>query len=101
MSRDKNSRRSWTVAVVTFVLIVLDIGVVKCHGVLLPDIREQFATKTWVIGFAIACVPGLGSVVQEYDPCVNIFALHCISFTSVCIARFQDMYIIILYYCVK
>ena len=43
----------------------LETGVVKSLGVLLPDIREQFATKTWVVGFAIALVPGLGAVVCE------------------------------------
>ena len=66
MSSDKDSKRSWMVAVVTFVLMFLENGVVKSLGVLLPDIREQFATKTWVVGLAIAFVPGLGSVVCEY-----------------------------------
>ena len=50
----------------TFVLMFLETGVFKSLGVLLPDIREQFSTNTWVIGLATAFVPGLGSVVCEY-----------------------------------
>ena len=55
-------------------LMFLEKGIVKSLGVLLPDIREQFATKTWVVGLAIAFVPGLGSVVCEYNyirPLIN------------------------------
>ena len=62
----KDTRRSWAVVTATFLLIFIETGVVTTLGVLLPDIREQFATKTWVVGFAIALVPGFGSVVCEY-----------------------------------
>ena len=67
MSDHKDSGRSWAVAVATFLLMFIETGVVKSLGVLLPDIREQFATKTWVIGFAISLVPGFGSMICEYD----------------------------------
>lgn len=59
----KDIRRSWAVVMATFLLVFIETGVVTTLGVLLPDIREQFATKTWVVGFAIALVPGFGSVV--------------------------------------
>ena len=63
----KDTRRSWAVVTATFLLMFIETGVVKSLGVLLPDIREQFATTTWVVGFAIALVPGFGSVICEYE----------------------------------
>ena len=58
----KDSCWSWIVLVGVFVAIMLEIGIVKCLGVLLPELREQFSTDTWVIGLTISLVPGFGAV---------------------------------------
>ena len=58
----KDSGRSWIVAVCTSFLLFLETGVVKSLGVLLHDIREQFASQTWIIGLAISLTPGFASI---------------------------------------
>ena len=56
--------RSWIVlSVVTFSLF-LEVGLVKSFGVLLPEIKKQFSTLTWVIGSSISIIIyGWGSVI--------------------------------------
>ena len=61
----KDSGWSWIVTVGAFVAMMLETGIVKCLGVLLPEIRDQFSTDTWVIGLAISLVPGFGAVTCE------------------------------------
>ena len=51
------------VLVASSLLNAIDTGIVKSLGVLLPDIREQFSTYTWVIGLAISLSPGIGSII--------------------------------------
>ena len=58
----KDSGWSWIVSLGAFVAMMLETGMVKCLGVLLPDLREQFSTDTWVIGLAISLAPGFGAV---------------------------------------
>ena len=53
---------SWFVCVGSVVAIFLENGTVKALGVLLPVLRQQFATKTWIIGLVISLVPGFGAV---------------------------------------
>ena len=48
------------------VVLTFDTGIMKSLGVLLPTLREQLVTKTWVIGLAISLLPGIGSFVCEY-----------------------------------
>ncbi len=57
---------AWLICFGVFIAMFLETGLVKSLGVLLPDIREEFSTKVWVIGFAISSVPGFGAVSCEY-----------------------------------
>ncbi|XP_072028551.1 monocarboxylate transporter 13-like [Amphiura filiformis] len=59
----KDTCRSCIVLFGSSVLMFIETGIVKSLGVLLPDIREQFSTQTWVIGFVISLTPGFGAVV--------------------------------------
>ncbi|XP_072046348.1 monocarboxylate transporter 6-like [Amphiura filiformis] len=63
MTRSKDNATSWVVlGVVTFSLF-LEVGVIKSFSVLLPDIREQFETYTWVVGSSVSIIIGWGSVI--------------------------------------
>ncbi|XP_072019614.1 monocarboxylate transporter 13-like [Amphiura filiformis] len=43
------------------VVLTLENGIMKSLGVLLPSLREQFVTQTWIIGLTISLIPGIGS----------------------------------------
>ncbi|XP_072025020.1 uncharacterized protein [Amphiura filiformis] len=58
----KDGSWAWLVCFGIFVALFIETGLVKSLGVLLPDLREQFSTQTWVIGLAISSVPGFGAV---------------------------------------
>ena len=62
----RDESRSWLILFGASCLMFIETGVVKSLGVLLPIIREQMATKTWVIGFAISLTPGFGSIICKY-----------------------------------
>ncbi|XP_072027746.1 monocarboxylate transporter 13-like [Amphiura filiformis] len=70
MSR-KETGRSWMVLFASFMLMFMETGIVKSLGVLLPDIREQFSTQTWVVGFAISLTPGFGAIVSLFSGAVS------------------------------
>ena len=55
----------WIVCLGSFVAMFLETGMVKALGVLLPALREQFATQTWIIGLIISLVPGIGAITCE------------------------------------
>ncbi len=54
---------AWLVCLAAFTIMLLETGMVKALGVLLPVLRQQFGTKTWVIGLIISLVPGIGVVI--------------------------------------
>ena len=62
----KDAGWSWVVAACTSFLLFIETGVIKSLGVLLPDIREEFATHTWVIGLAISLTQGFASLTCKY-----------------------------------
>ena len=66
LAHHRDVGRSWLILFGASCLMFVETGVVKSLGVLLPSIREQMATKTWVVGFAISLTPGFGSIVCEY-----------------------------------
>ena len=45
-----------------FIALLLETGMVKSLGVLLPAMRDEFSTDTWVIGSVISLMPGYGIV---------------------------------------
>ena len=57
---------AWLVSLGTFAAEFLETGIVKALGVLLPALREQFATQTWIIGLIISIVPGIGAITCKY-----------------------------------
>ena len=60
-----DSSWSWVVAVGGFVTCLLEVGMVKALGVLLPSLRDQYASQTWVIGLIISLAPGFGAISCE------------------------------------
>ena len=58
---------AWLVCLGSFVATFLETGVVKALGVLLPVLREQFASPTWIIGLIISIVPGIGAITCKYE----------------------------------
>ena len=57
--------RAWTVATFAFIYNILVYGTVKCLGVLLPHIQEEFATETWIIGFIVGLGYEFGSLLSK------------------------------------
>ena len=56
----KDGVKSWLVlAVVTFIMF-LEIGTIKSFSVLLPELKEQFDTHTWIVGSSIAVMTSFG-----------------------------------------
>ncbi|XP_072017003.1 monocarboxylate transporter 11-like [Amphiura filiformis] len=62
MKRSKDTAASWLVVASVTVVYFIQQGLVKSLGVLLPDIKEQFSTYTWVVGWSISYVSGWGCV---------------------------------------
>ena len=56
---------AWLVCLGSFFAMFLETGIVKALGVLLPCLREQFSTHTWIIGMVIFIVPGIGVITCE------------------------------------
>ena len=62
----KDTGWSWLICFGAFVVYFLESGLVKCLGVLLPALRAEFQTHTWVIGLIISLMPGYGAVTCKY-----------------------------------
>ena len=56
---------AWLVCLGSFVALFLETGMVNALGVLLPTLREQFATQTSIIGLIVSIVPGIGAITCE------------------------------------
>ncbi|XP_072021815.1 monocarboxylate transporter 6-like [Amphiura filiformis] len=83
----KDSTRSWFVlAVVTFSMF-LEIGTIKGFSILLPDLKQQLDTHTWIIGSSIAIMTGFGYTFSLLtDALVKIFSPRVCVMTSGLIA---------------
>ncbi|XP_038047845.1 monocarboxylate transporter 12-like [Patiria miniata] len=53
----------WVVVLCLHVSCILWSGVLKALGVMLPTLVEQFATKTWLIGWMVAIINGAINIV--------------------------------------
>ncbi|XP_072051825.1 monocarboxylate transporter 6-like [Amphiura filiformis] len=62
MSGDTTDDWAWMVCLGTFIIMILETGLIKSLGVLLPVLQQQFTTKTWIVGLMISLVPGIGAV---------------------------------------
>ena len=58
----KDGGWAWMVLLGAFISMFLETGIVKAFGVLLPVIRDEFSTDTWVIGLSISLIPGFGAL---------------------------------------
>ncbi|XP_072014386.1 monocarboxylate transporter 6-like isoform X1 [Amphiura filiformis] len=59
----KDIKWSWVIlAAVTFIMF-LEAAILKGFSVLLPDLKEQLSSQTWVIGSLISIITGWGYVV--------------------------------------
>ena len=56
----KDNAQSWLVLGVVTFGVLLEIGIIKSFSVLLPNIKEQLGTQTWIIGSAIGMITGSG-----------------------------------------
>ena len=65
MQADRGGR-AWLVCFRNFVILFLETGMVKALGVLLPVLRQQFTTQTWIIGCITSLVPGIGAVTCKF-----------------------------------
>ncbi|XP_072020207.1 monocarboxylate transporter 12-like [Amphiura filiformis] len=83
----KDSARSWFVlAVVTFSMF-LEIGTIKGFSILLPDLKHQLDTHTWIIGSSISIMTGFGCTFSLLtDALVKIFSPRVCVMTSGLIA---------------
>ncbi|XP_072020273.1 monocarboxylate transporter 12-like [Amphiura filiformis] len=59
---NKDSGWSWVVCCGSFIAFLLETGIVKALRLLLPSLKEQFSTNTWVIGLIISLAPGFGAI---------------------------------------
>ena len=62
----KDNTWSWWISLGAFIIYFLSAGMIKGLGVMLPVLREQFTTQTWVIGMIISLVTGFGSVACKF-----------------------------------
>ncbi len=44
----------------------LEVGIIKGFSVLLPTLKEQFATQTWIIGSSISIIYGWGYTIGKW-----------------------------------
>ena len=65
MVSGKDDGWAWIVCAGAFVALLLETGMVKGLGLLLPALREEFSAYTWVIGLIISLVPGFGAIACE------------------------------------
>ena len=64
---------AWIVLIGAFIALFLETGVIKAFGVLLPTLRQQLETDTWLVGLSIALMPGFGAFTCKYVRCVTIY----------------------------
>ena len=66
-----DSTWSWLVCMGSFFTTLLEIGMVKALGVLLPSLQDHFDSQTWLIGLIISLVPGFGAITCKLKYCYN------------------------------
>ncbi|XP_072039378.1 monocarboxylate transporter 13-like [Amphiura filiformis] len=56
---------AWVMTLTAFIALALETGTMKALGVMLPSLRQQFSTQTWVIGLSIAS-PFAGALSKRF-----------------------------------
>ena len=69
----RETARSWLVLGVVTFSIFLDVGITKGFSVLLPELKEQLVSQTWIIGSSIGILTGFGFVLGKSDSSLETF----------------------------
>ena len=56
----KDGKWSWLVLCVVTSTVFLETGTIKGLSVLLPDMKEELSSETWIVGSCIAIITGVG-----------------------------------------
>ena len=56
----KDGKWSWLVLCMVSLTVFLEMGTIKGLSVLLPDMKEELSTHTWIVGSCIAIITGMG-----------------------------------------
>ncbi|XP_072050060.1 monocarboxylate transporter 6-like [Amphiura filiformis] len=60
MAIKKDTKKSVVILAVVSFIVSLEIGVIKGFSVLLPTLKEQLSSQTWIIGSSISIIYGWG-----------------------------------------
>ena len=69
----RETARSWLVLGVVTFSIFLDVGIIKGFSVLLPELKEQLVSQTWIIGSSIGILTGFGFALGKFDSYLETF----------------------------
>ena len=65
MRFEKDGKWSWIVLSMLTFIVFLEVGTIKGLSVLLPDIKEQLSSSTWILGSCISFIVGWGYFVGK------------------------------------
>ena len=60
MESTRETLRSWVILCGVSFVTFSEAGLVKCFGVLLPELTVQLQSSTWIIGLGVTFVVGWG-----------------------------------------
>ena len=64
-THDVDSGQAWLILLAVYIILFLSEGLWKALSVLLPTLRDQFETHTWLIGIMIALLHGVKDFVGK------------------------------------
>ena len=73
---EKDSLKSWVVLFVVTFNDFFTFGSIKVFGVLLPDLKEQLTSHTWIIGSCISLMVAWGYTLGELKQYYTIFFFY-------------------------
>ena len=65
MRFEKDGKWSWIVLSMLTLIVFLEVGTIKGLSVLLPDMKEQLSSSTWIVGSCISIIIGSGYFVGK------------------------------------
>ena len=66
MRFEKDGKWSWIVLSMLTFMVFLEMGTIKGLSVLLPDMKEQLSSSTWIVGSCISIIVGWGYFVGKF-----------------------------------
>ena len=67
LTHDVDSGQAWLILCATSTILSLSEGLRKAMSVLLPTLKDQFETHTWLIGIMIALMHGVKDFVGKLE----------------------------------